>query len=140
MGEDVFDPEPIVGAVAAREYHDSPEWAKPKLREWVEKLPSLSDKDLLGETCSAIHGSALTNSWRGNWEHEHCKASACSHESRRRMVRDGHGEWCGPSIYTRAYRDVTLGQGYDWPDDSTCRCKLSPAVVVPGEGGEGKTG
>lgn len=120
--ETEFDPEPLVGSVAACEYANSPESAKPKLRAWIERLADLSDDALFGEAGMAIHSSALTNSWRGNWNHEHCKASACYHESKRRLARDGHTERCGPSIYSRAYADVARGQGYDWPDRSTCRC------------------
>lgn len=72
--------EETAGETARREFEDSPEWAQEKLALWIVGLPGLSDVELQDEAGMAIHTSALVQSFRGNWEHEHCKASAVMHE------------------------------------------------------------
>lgn len=103
----------ILGPVGYREYEEAQDWAKPKLQEWARTLRDLSDDDFRGEAASAIHGSALTNSWRGNWNHEDCKASAAHHEANRRHRAAGHSDDCrGDTIYDRAFAQVWRSQGH----------------------------
>ncbi len=113
----------ILGPVGIGEYEAAPEWAKPKLRDWAEKLGSLSDEDFFAEAASAIHGSALMQSFRGNYEHEHCKATAAFKEAQRRHCGAGHTSDChGDTIYSRAHTSVMRGQGHTPSDPSPCSC------------------
>jgi hypothetical protein len=113
----------ILGPVGIGEYEGSPDWAKPKLRDWAESLATLSDDDFLGEAASAIHGSALLQSFRGNYEHEHCKATAAFKEAQRRHRAAGHADDCyGDTIYSRAHANVMRSQGHTPSDPSPCSC------------------
>ncbi len=104
------------GPVAEREFDNAPDHAKPKLAQWLDSLASLSDEDFTAEAASAIHGSALVNRWRGNWDHEHCKASAAHGESERRWKAAGHSEDCtGSTLYEVGFRRAWLSQGHS-PD------------------------
>jgi hypothetical protein len=102
------------GPIAEREFDNAPDFAKPDLTKWLDRLPDLSDDDFHGEAASAIHGSALVNSFRGNWDHEHCKGSAAYNEAERRHhERDGHAEDCtGDTIYSKAFAQVWRSQGH----------------------------
>jgi hypothetical protein len=114
-----------IGPVAAREFEGAKIYEKPKLLAWIERLPSQTDDEFAEECSHAIYGSALAMRFRGNWEADHCRASACFHESRRRLVRDGHAEDCrGPSIYSRAHSALMRGHGYAPTADGECRCDL----------------
>jgi hypothetical protein len=118
--EDLRD---ILGPVGIGEYEASEDWAKPKLREWAAKLGDLSDDDFRSEAASAIHSSALVSRFRGNYEHEHCKATACYKEGQRRHVRDGHDEDCrGATLYSLAHADAMRSQGHRPSDPSPCTC------------------
>ena len=113
----------ILGPVGWGEYEASPDWAKPKLREWAERLGEMSDNVFLAEAASAIHGSALMQSFRGHYEHEHCKATACYKEAQRRHRRAGHAEDChGDTIYARAHANVMRSQGHTPREPSRCSC------------------
>lgn len=117
-----------VGVVAAKEFEAAEDWAKPKLLEWIDKLPSLSDETFALECQRAIYDSALCQRFRGNWEHEHCRASACHHESRRRMVAVGHDRRCnGENIYTQAYASVLVNEGHQRPPQRECDCRRRSA-------------
>lgn len=102
------------GPTAEREFVSAADAHKPALTLWLNDLPLLDD-DLFAEAASsAIHGSALVNSFRGNWEHEHCKASAAYVEAERRHREAGHtGDCTGDTIYSRAFAQVWRGQGHD---------------------------
>lgn len=103
----------IIGPVAYREFENAADAHRPALVEWILTLPRLDDDQFRDEAAMAIHGSALVNSFRGNWDHEHCKASACFHESNRRHVAAGHTEDCGgDTIYDAAFRNVWCSQGH----------------------------
>lgn len=113
----------ILGPVGIREYKNSPDWAKPKLRDWAESLAGMSDDDFYGEAASAIHGSALMQSFRGNYEHEHCKATAAYKEAQRRHLAAGHTDDChGDTIYSLAHASVMRGQGHTPSEPQACTC------------------
>lgn len=115
-----------IGAVAAREFEAAPEWAKADLLSWVDSLPGLTDEQFQMECQTAIYNSALAQRFRGNWEHDHCRASACYHESERRKAAAGHVQRCGADgVYGSAYRRVLAEQGYRPPEIGTCDC-LAP--------------
>jgi hypothetical protein len=101
------------GPVAEREFEQAAVGHKEKLTRWLDALPGLNDDDFLAEAASAIHGSALTNSWRGNWAHEDCRASAAHNEAKRRHGAAGHAEGCtGSNLYDRAFAQVWRSQGH----------------------------
>lgn len=103
----------LIGQVAFREYDGSPDWAKPTLLAWCVNLPNLTDDVLRSEATRAIHDSALVQRFKGNWEHDHCRASAAYHESQRRHHVAGHASDCrGDTIYSAAYRDAVRGAGH----------------------------
>lgn len=113
----------VVGLVAFGEYEGARDFRKPELLEWASRLRDLSDDEFMGETLSAIHGSALVNSWRGNWEHEHFKASACHTEAKRRHVAAGHSDGCrGDTIYGRAHARLMRDHGYTPQPHLDCTC------------------
>jgi hypothetical protein len=113
------------GPVAEREYDGAAEYAKADLAAWLDRLPTLSDDDLLDVAASAIHGSALAQRFRGNWEADHCKASAVYAEANLRHLAAGHTEDCsGDTIYSRAFLRAWRSQGH--PADAypprSCDC------------------
>jgi hypothetical protein len=113
----------VIGVVALDEYRTAPDHAKPKLDAWFATLRDLSDEDFLREARSAIYSSAQVASWRGNWDAEHCKASACYHESCRRLVLAGHERDCrGVSLYSRAHSELMREHGYQPTADGECEC------------------
>lgn len=120
----------LVGTVAAREYENARETYRPELLAYAERLATLDDREFVSVAASAIHGSALVNSWRGNWEHEHFKASACYFESERRtQVR--HAEGCTVStLYERAYNQTVRSQGHHAmaSDHRPCTCAASSST------------
>jgi hypothetical protein len=122
------------GPVAEREFDSAKDCHKPALTAWLEALPTLSDDDFFAATASAIHGSALANSFRGNWNHEYCKASAAHDEAERRHRAAGHSDNCnGDSIYSKAFAQVWRAQGHSrsaYPH-RPCNCG---ANATPGRG------
>jgi hypothetical protein len=120
------------GPIAEQEYDRAGDAHKPTLAAWLDKLPTLSDADFSDEAASAIHGSALVNSFRGNWEHEHCKASAAHNEAQRRHKAAGHTEDCrGDTIYSRAFAQVWREQGHApsaYPP-KPCDCGAQPVAA-----------
>lgn len=101
------------GPIAEREFDGAVEAHRPKLTEWLNALPDLSDDDFFWQAARAIHDSALVNSFRGNWEHDHCKATAAHNESERRHRAAGHTEDCtGDTIYSRAFAQVWREAGH----------------------------
>lgn len=104
----------VYGPVAEQEFDSAPDWARPDLTAWLERLPTLSDDEFTDEAMSAIHNSALVNSFRGNWNHDHCKATAAFSEAQRRYRAAGHtGNCTGDTIYAQAFRRVWRSQGHD---------------------------
>jgi len=119
------------GPIAEQEFKGSADYTKADLVAWLDKLPDLGDDDFTDVAASAIHGSALVNSWRGNWEHEHCKATAAYVEAKRRHEAAGHtGECTGDTLYSRAFARVWRSQGHS-PDaypPRECDCGADPTV------------
>jgi hypothetical protein len=114
----------IVGPVAAREFEAAAGRYKPGLIEWARALPGLPDDEFEQVCGSAIYDSALVSRFRGNWEHEHFKASACAHEARRRHVAAGHDEDCrGETIYGGAHARIMRENGYRPTEPGACRCQ-----------------
>lgn len=112
-----------IGVVALDEYRGAPDFEKPKLNAWIGTLRDLSDDEFLTVARSAIYHSALTASWRGNWNADHCRASACYHESRRRLVLAGHDRDCrGQSLYSRAHSELMCEHGYAPTAAGVCEC------------------
>jgi hypothetical protein len=115
----------LIGPVAFREFENAPDWAKEKLRAWCERVPALSDNELLDEAASAILESAMVNSWRGNWDHLHCRATVVFRESGRRHRAAGHADNCaGDTLYSIAFARSWRSQGHPAdaypPKDCTC--------------------
>jgi hypothetical protein len=102
------------GSVSARAFDAAADYAKAKLTVWLDDLPGLSDEDFFWKAATAIHDSAITNSWRGNWSAEDCKASAVYAEAQRRHMVAGHTTECtGDTIYSQAFAQVWREQGHD---------------------------
>lgn len=119
----------ILGIVGIREYESAPAWAQAKVEMWAAKLRTRDDDDFMWEAASCIHASALANSFRGNWEAEHAKASACHHEAKRRHLAAGHTKDCrGDTLYSRAFVEAWAGQGYS-------RSAYPPEPCDCGQGG-----
>lgn len=117
------------GPTAEREFANADDAHKATLTQWLALLPVLDDYDFFHKAASAIHDSALVNGFRGNWDHEHCKASAAYSEAQRRHREAGHSEDCaGDTIYSRAFAQVWRGQGHDpaaYPP-RPCDCGTEP--------------
>jgi hypothetical protein len=102
-----------IGVVAAQEYEAARSDAKPRLDAWIDKTFALDDEEFLAETAASIHGAAIMQRFKGNHKDVHCQASACYFESRRRWLAAGHADDCrGSDIYSRAFRQVWIGQGH----------------------------
>lgn len=116
------------GPVAEQEFAGAKDAHKQSLTDWLNRLPDLSDEEFFWQAASAIHGSALVNGFRGNWEHEHCKATAAHAEANRRHQQAGHTADCrGDTIYSRAFAQVWREQGHSAsaypPKPCTCGAK-----------------
>jgi hypothetical protein len=113
----------LLGVVGISEYKAAPEWSLPKLDAWIARLRDLSDGEFYDVAQSAIYESALCNRFRGNYEHVHCMATACYHESERRHQLAGHSKDChGPTLYHRAHSDLMRDHGYTPSPDGVCVC------------------
>jgi hypothetical protein len=128
-----MNPASRYGPVAAMEFANAADCHKASLTAWLDKLADLSDDDLFVEAASAIHGSALVNIFRGNWDHEHCKATAAHSEARSRHIAAGHSEDCtGDTIYSRAFAQVWRSQGHSPsaypPRSCDCGASASPGA------------
>lgn len=116
--------ETALGPITAREFDAAKEYAKPTLWDWLLTVPNLSDDELYHAARSAIYESALVirSANRFNFEHVHCKATACYSEAERRLKLESHDENCRPSgIYGRAHADVMIDHGYE-PSSPVRRC------------------
>lgn len=129
MTTDTTNPAARYGPVAAGEFDAAADHAKAGLAAWLQELPGLSDDDFFWQAASAIHDSAMTNSWRGNWSAEDCKASAAHAEAQQRHEAAGHSADCtGDTIYSRAFAQVWREQGHDpaaYPA-RPCDCGATP--------------
>jgi hypothetical protein len=125
MTEEYLNPASPYGPIAEQEFEMAADHHKEELEAWLNLLPELSDEDFFWRAASAIAGSALAERFKGNWNHEHCKATAAYTEARRRHVEDGHLEDCsGDTIYSQAFVQAWTEQGHD-PDaypPQPCNC------------------
>lgn len=125
MADVTTNPGSRYGSVVEGEFASATDAHKPALTEWLAALPGLDDEHFFWQAASAIHASALANSFRGNWDHEHCKGTAAYREAQDRHHASGHSKDCtGDTIYSRAHRQVWLEQGHD-PEQyppSPCDC------------------
>lgn len=113
------------GPVAEQEFDSAPDWSKDKLTAWLNTLPDLDDAEFLQQAASAIYDSALANRFRGNWNQDHCRATAAFAEARRRHEAAGHDPDCaGDTIYSQAFAQVWRGQGHsaDAYPPQPCNC------------------
>ncbi len=122
----ITNPASRYGPVAEGEFEGAADAHRPALTAWLEALPSLSDEDFLDVATSAIYDSALVQRFRGNWEHDHCKASAAYAEAQQRHRAAGHTEHCtGDTLYSRAFLRAWRSAGNDpnaYPP-RTCDCR-----------------
>lgn len=113
----------LTGIVAYREFESAPEWSKEELRAKLIALTTLTDEEFIEAAERAIYESALMSRFRGNWNHDHCYATACYHQSELRKVAVGHAEDCrAPTLYSLAYDNVTSRHGMGVRDHSPCAC------------------
>lgn len=113
----------LTGIVGYREFESAPAYAKEDLRRKLEALTQLDDEDFVNEAKSAIYDSALVSRFRGNWNHDHCYATACYHQSELRKVTAGHLKDCrARTLYARAYDEVTRQHGMQVRDYPPCAC------------------
>lgn len=116
----------IVGPVAVREFNNAADHYKPGLLVWARDLPTLTDEQFLTECSHAIYDSALVGRFRGNWDHEHFKASACHSEAKRRHVAAGHASDCrGSTLYGQAHARAMREAGHKPPALTGCTCGRS---------------
>ena len=111
------------GPVAAQEFEAARDTVKPGLLVWLASLRTMTDDEFRDACESAIYASASVARFRGNFEDDHCKATACFSESRRRLVLAGHSDDCrGPSVYSRAHASLMRSHGYQPTGDGVCEC------------------
>lgn len=115
----------LTGPIGYDEFENAPEWAKEALRAKLVELTTLSDDEFVEAAEHAIYESALVQRFRGNWEHHHCYATACCHQSELRRLAAGHAEECrDKTLYTEAYDNVVRAAGYPGlvRDPVPCEC------------------
>lgn len=113
--------------VAAREFQAAKTCRQGELLDWSRQLRVCSDGDLKDKAESAIYTSALMASFRGNYEHEHAKATMCYDEAIRRHREKGHSTECrGRTLYEIAHHNVMRQEGHSpGPLSQVCTCGMS---------------
>lgn len=113
----------LVGPTAASEFDNAADHYKPGLLDWTQNLPALTDDEFVHATSRAIYDSANVGRFRGNWDHEHFRSSACFTESNRRHAAAGHAGDCrGDNLYSRAYARALRDSGHRAPEAVPCTC------------------
>ncbi len=84
-------------------YPNMPDWAKAKLAEFVERLATMSNQELIDQSGQAILGAAVMAGRRSDTGLDDAKASACAAEARRRGNED---------LYQRGYNSAVRSQGH----------------------------
>ena len=121
--------EAAFGPIVPREFDAAQAYAKPELWEWLINVKNISDEELYHASRSAIYESALVQRFRTNFEHVHCKATACYAEAENRLRQENHQEDCRPSgIYGRAHADVMSDHGYA-PSSPVRPCTCGAATL-----------
>ncbi|MGW4128013.1 hypothetical protein [Amycolatopsis japonica] len=119
------------GPVAEQEFENAADHEKPRLESWLETLPGLSDEHFFDVAKAAIFQSAVVASWSGNWNADHCRATAVYADAKRRHREAGHVDDCqGQTLYGRAHSMVMREQGYAPMPSGKCRCDLSGTAQV----------
>lgn len=116
----------LVGDIAAGEFASARESYRPQLLAWLKETIALEDQEFFDAAASAIHGSTLVMQFKGNWEHEHFKASAVYAIANQRHQAAGHTPECrGDNMYSRAWNRVARESGHpgmaDQPKPCDCR-------------------
>lgn len=113
----------IVGPVAVTEFNNAADHYKPRLIVWARELPTLTDEQFLSECTRAIYDSALVGRFRGNWEHEHFKATACYYDAKRRHTGAGHSSDCrGGTLYSQGHAAAMRSAGHAPLTVAACTC------------------
>jgi hypothetical protein len=121
--------EQIMGHRGWEEYGRAPDWAKPKIRIWAATLADMSDEYFVSHCAGRILDSAQVISFRGNWEGDHAKASACWAEAKRRYEAAGHVDCEGDNLYVAAYNRAFRSQGYTPRPWNDCTCGVGNEAV-----------
>lgn len=114
--------EEVLGATGWKEYGQAPDWDQPKIRTWASTLAGLSDEAFAGECATRILDSAGAQRFKGNWEGDHARASACYTEAKRRYAAAGHVECRGDSLYTAGFNRAFRSQGHTPSPWMDCTC------------------
>lgn len=112
----------LAGPVGLSEFESARESTRPKMLAFVRSLASMDDRQFQVTAESAIAGSCVMASYRGNAEHIHFEATAAYHQSVRRHVGAGHDERCRASLYNRAYVRIGRRNGY-LVGPTNCNCE-----------------
>lgn len=124
--------EHLYGPIARQEYQHAPSSTRAHLMAYAQRLGTLNAEDFVTFTETAILDSAITGRFRGNFSAEHCKATMCHAEDRRRQVAAGHDEWCSNgSLYQRAYNAVVRNQGHPQLASITTTCDCTAGADQP---------
>lgn len=116
-----------LGVVCVREFDHALPRYQPDMVSYAASLPAMTDQELMVAAEDAIYTSALVTRFKGNWEHDHFKASACYSESERRAHAAGHDGCARHSIYDRAYRRAfETGTGQRPGPVPACTCPPAP--------------
>lgn len=114
----------LIGTLALAEFQSAQDHEHAALLDFYRRLPQLSDAEYLDVAESAIYASSLANGFRGNWNGDHSKATACYHEAARRLVATGHDRYCAASLYARAHRNAMSGAGHTPGPRGECHCNI----------------
>lgn len=119
-----------LGPVCVREYDHALPRYQPDMVSYAASLSAMADQELLVAAEDAIYTSALVSRLKGNWEHDHFKASACYSESERRAAAAGRQGCARHSIYDRAYRRAfETGTGQRPGPVPVCTCPPADRTV-----------
>jgi len=103
----------LVGTIAWQEFQGAREVYKDELLNWVERVQRADDTEFTSIAASAIATSALVQRFRGNWEHDHFKASTAYYMATVRHRAAGHTKECrGSTLYSYAYNRAVREAGH----------------------------
>lgn len=115
------------GAVTEREFAAMAPFYRDETLAWLRALPGLDDRAFLDAAEGAIASSSVVASFRSNYNHLHCRASAAYHHGAARDDAAGRDPACERhSLYARAWRRFAADQGLASPPPQ-CRCAPAPA-------------
>jgi len=119
--EDLKD---FLGPVGFREYEQAPDYDKPKIQEWADKVAAMNDRDFILETASKILDDAIMgNRSQGNNYGFYARTTGCFQEAKRRHLKAGHTEECrGDTLYAKGHRKAMISQRHTPSDPYPCDC------------------